>query len=165
MFTCQKKTNLTYRPMKKVPCFRKQDIFFCGPIFKIQVRTVYQNISTFNLINITIKNIAINTGRLWLSIRPIKNCTVAILDVQGDTAISLCRECSLVCQLALAFRRGVLGSALTLLNAPLVKSCTYQLGDNTVRHLFKSVQNPDILINDTTFHMDTLLIERKSYLK
>ena len=65
-------------------------------------KQLYQYITTFNLINITIKNIAINTGRLWR--RPVLGqseivCTVAILDVQGDTAIS---------RRTLAFRRGVL---------------------------------------------------------
>ena len=75
---------------------------------------LYQYITTFNLLNITIKNIAINTGRLWR--RPVLGqskivCTIAILDVQGDTAISLCRERSLVRRRALAFREGALGRA------------------------------------------------------
>ena len=69
---------------------------------------------TFNLINITIKNIAINTVRLWR--RPVLGqpeivFTVAILDVQGDIAISLCRERSLASRRLLAFRRSVLGRA------------------------------------------------------
>ena len=38
-------------------------------------------------------------------------CMVTILDVQGDTAIGLCRECSLARRRALAFRRGALGLA------------------------------------------------------
>ena len=70
----------------------------------MDINKLYQYITTFNLINITIKNIAINTVSLWR--RPVLGqseivCTVAILNVQGDTAISLCR-------------------VLTLLNAPLV---------------------------------------------
>ena len=74
----------------------------------------YQHITTFNLINITIKNIAINTSRLWR--RPVLGqseivCTVAILYVQSDTSISLCRERSLARRRALAFRRGALGRA------------------------------------------------------
>ena len=80
----------------------------------MNINKLYQYITTFNLINITIKNIAINTGRLWR--RPVLGqseivCTVAILDVQGDTAISLCRERSLARRRALAFRSGVLGRA------------------------------------------------------
>ena len=80
----------------------------------MDINKLYQYITTVNLINITIKNIAINTGRLWRC--PVLGqseivCTVAILDVQGDTAISLCRDCSLACRRALAFRRGVLGRA------------------------------------------------------
>ena len=64
----------------------------------MDINKIYQYITTFNLINITTKNIAINTGRLWR--RPILGqldivCTVDILDVQGDTAISLCRKRSL----------------------------------------------------------------------
>ena len=58
----------------------------------MDINELYQYITTFNLINITIKNTAINTGRLWR--RPVLChseivCMVAILDVQGDTAISL----------------------------------------------------------------------------
>ena len=58
----------------------------------MDINKLYQYITTFNFINITIKNIAINTGRLWR--RPVLGqseivCTDAILDVQGDTAISL----------------------------------------------------------------------------
>ena len=80
----------------------------------MDINKLYQYITTFNLINITIKNIAINTGRLWR--RPVLGqseivCIVAILDVQGYTAISLCRERSLVRQRALAFRSGALGRA------------------------------------------------------
>ena len=37
-------------------------------------------------------------------IRPIRNCTVAILDVQGDAAVSLCHERSLARWRALSFR-------------------------------------------------------------
>ena len=53
------------------------------------INKLYQYITTFDLINITIKNIAINTGILWR--RPVLGqseivCTVAILDVKGDTA-------------------------------------------------------------------------------
>ena len=60
----------------------------------MDINKLDQYITTFNLINLTIKNIAINTGRLWR--RPVLGqseivCTVAILDVQGDTAISLSR--------------------------------------------------------------------------
>ena len=78
----------------------------------MDINKLYQYITTFNLINITIKNIAINTGRFWR--RPVLGqseivCTVAILDVQGVTAISLCRECSLARRRALAFRRGMFG--------------------------------------------------------
>ena len=74
----------------------------------------YRYITTFNLINIAIKNITINTGRLYR--RPVLGqseivCTVAILDVQGDTAISLCRERLLARRRALAFGRGALGRA------------------------------------------------------
>ena len=78
------------------------------------INKLCQYITTFNLINITIKNIAINTGRLWR--RPLLGqseivCTVAKLDLQGDTAISLCRERSLARRQALAFRKGALGRA------------------------------------------------------
>ena len=91
------------------------------------INKLYQYITTFNLINITIKNIAVNTGRLWR--RPVLGqseivCTVAILDVKGDTAISLCRECSLARRRALARvqeeERSVARRALALLNAPQV---------------------------------------------
>ena len=89
----------------------------------MDINKLYQYITTYNLINITIKNIAINTGRLWR--RPELGqseivCTVAILDIQGDTAISLCRERSLARRRALAFMkvRSVARCALTLLNAP-----------------------------------------------
>ena len=80
----------------------------------MDINKLYQYITTFDLINITIKNIAINTGRLCR--HPVLGkseivCTVAILDVQGDTAISLCREHSLARRRALAFRRGALGRA------------------------------------------------------
>ena len=76
---------------------------------------LYQYIMTFNLINITIKNIAINTRRLWR--RPVLGqseivCTVAIFDVQCDKDISLCHEHSLARRRALAFRRGALGSVV-----------------------------------------------------
>ena len=79
------------------------------------INKLYQYITTFNLINFTIKNITINTGRLWR--RPVLGqseivCTVAILDVEGDTASSLCRESSLARRRALAFRRGALGRAV-----------------------------------------------------
>ena len=37
--------------------------FLMSSVMDINKR--YQHITTFNLINITIKNIAINTGRLW----------------------------------------------------------------------------------------------------
>ena len=64
---------------------------------------------------LTMKSIAKNTGRLWR--RPALGqseivCTVAIFDVHGDTAISLCRERSLARRRALAFRRGALGRAV-----------------------------------------------------
>ena len=80
----------------------------------MDINKLYQYISTFNLINITIKNIVINMGRLWR--RPVLGqseivFTVAILDVQGETPISLCRERSLARGRALAFRRGMLGRA------------------------------------------------------
>ena len=80
----------------------------------MDINKLYQYITTFNLINITSKNIGINTGRLWG--RPVLGqseivCTVAILDVQGDTAISLCRERSMARRRALTFRRGALGRA------------------------------------------------------
>ena len=80
----------------------------------MDINKLYQYITTFNLITITIQNIAINTGRLWQ--RPVLGqseivCTVAILDVQGDTDISLCRERSLARWRVLAFRRGTLGRA------------------------------------------------------
>ena len=57
----------------------------------MDINKLYQYITTFNLITITIKNIAINAGRSWW--RPVLGqseivCTVAIVDVQGDTAIS-----------------------------------------------------------------------------
>ena len=86
--------------------------FLMGSV--MDINKLYQYI-TFNFINITIKkNIAINTGILWR--RPVLGqseivCTVPILDVQGDTAISLCRERSLARRRALAFRRGALGRA------------------------------------------------------
>ena len=71
----------------------------------MDIYKLYQYVTTF----ITIKHAAINTARLWR--RPVLGqseivCTVAILDVQGDTAISLCRERSLARRRALAFRRG-----------------------------------------------------------
>ena len=52
----------------------------------------YQYITIFNLIKITVKNIAINTGRLWR--RPLLGqseivCTVAILDVQPSVSRAL----------------------------------------------------------------------------
>ena len=79
----------------------------------MDINKLYQYI-TFNLINITTKNIAINTERLWrrrvLGQSEIV-CMVAIMDVQGDTAISLCHERSLARRQALAFRRGALGGA------------------------------------------------------
>ena len=80
--------------------------FLMGSV--MDINKLYQYITTFNLINITIKNIALNTGRLWR--RPVLGqseivCTVAILDVQVDTAIIMCRKRSL------AFRRGALGRA------------------------------------------------------
>ena len=80
----------------------------------MDINKLYQYITTFNLVSITIKNISINTGRLWR--RPLLGqseivCTVAILDVQCDIAISLCREGSLTRRRALAFWRGALGRA------------------------------------------------------
>ena len=80
----------------------------------MDINKLYQYIITFNLINITIRNVAINTRRLWR--RPVLGqseivCTVAILDVQGDIDISLCRERSLARRRALAFRRVALGRA------------------------------------------------------
>ena len=76
----------------------------------MDINKLYPYITTFNLINITITNIAINTGRLWR--RPVLGqseivCTVAVLDVQCDTAISLCSGR----RRALAFRRGALDRA------------------------------------------------------
>ena len=66
--------------------------FLMGSV--MDINKLYPYITTFNLINITITNIAINTGRLWR--RPVLGqseivCTVAVLDVQCDTAINLCR--------------------------------------------------------------------------
>ena len=83
--------------------------FLVGSVMDINI--LYQYNTTFNFINGTIKNIAINTGRLWR--RPVFGqseivCMVAILDVQGNTAISLCRERSLARRRALGFRKGVL---------------------------------------------------------
>ena len=80
----------------------------------MDINKLYRYITTFNLINITIKNMAINTRRLWR--RPVLGQseiinTVAILDVQANTAISLCRERSVARRRALAFRRGALGRA------------------------------------------------------
>ena len=86
--------------------------FLMGSV--LDIYNFYQYITTFNLINITIKNIAINTGRLWRRLvlgQPEMVCTVNILDVQGDTAINLCRERSLVRRRVLAFRRGALSRA------------------------------------------------------
>ena len=73
----------------------------------IDINKLYPYITTFNLINITITNIAINTGRLWR--RTILGqsefvCTVTVLDVQCDTATSLCQKR----RRALADRRGTL---------------------------------------------------------
>ena len=80
----------------------------------MDINELDQYITTFNLINITTKNMAINTGRLWrcqvLGQSEIV-CTVAILAVQGDTAISLRRERSLARRRAHSFRRGALGRA------------------------------------------------------
>ena len=78
----------------------------------MDINKLYQYITTFNLINITMKNIAINTGRLLRP--PVLGqseivCRVAMLDLQGDTAISMCRERLLARRRALAFRRGALG--------------------------------------------------------
>ena len=86
-----------------------------NPMSITDINKLYQYITTFNLINITIKNIAIKTRRLWR--RPVLGqseivCTVAILEVQGDTAINLCRERLLARRRALAFRRGALGRAV-----------------------------------------------------
>ena len=50
---CQKKKYSTYRPMKKVPCFRKQDIFFLWPYCK-------------NLKNSDIRKIAVIILKLWV---------------------------------------------------------------------------------------------------
>ena len=88
-------------------------VFFEFLMGSVMVKNkLYQYITKFNSINITLKNITINTGRLWRC--PVLGqseivCAVAILDVQGDTASSLCRECSLACRRALVYRRGVLG--------------------------------------------------------
>ena len=81
----------------------------------MDINKLYQDITAFNLINITIKNTAIHNGRLWW--RPVLGqseivCTVAILSVQGETAISPCRKRSLARRRALAaFRKGALGRA------------------------------------------------------
>ena len=64
-----------------------------GSVMDINKR--YQYITIFNLINITIKNIGINKGGLYRRLVLGQSeivCTVAILDLQSDTAISLCRE-------------------------------------------------------------------------
>ena len=80
------------------------------------INKLYQYITTFKLINITIKNIAI---RLWR--RPVLGqseivCTVAILDVQGNTdARWRAGERS-----RSGGERLVAQRTLTLLNAPLM---------------------------------------------
>ena len=82
--------------------------------FVMDISKLYQYITTFNVINITIKNIAINAGKLWRRLVLGQSeivCRIAILDVQGDTAISRCRERALVRWRAPAFRRGALGRA------------------------------------------------------
>ena len=86
--------------------------FLMGSV--MDINKLYRYITTFNLINIAIKNITINTGRLYR--RQILGqseivCTVTILEVQGDTAINLCRERLLARRRALAFRRGALRRA------------------------------------------------------
>ena len=75
-----------------------------------RINNIYQYTETFNLINTTIKNIALNIGRIWR--HPVLSqaevlCTVAIL--QGDRPFSLCRERSQARQRALTFRKSVLG--------------------------------------------------------
>ena len=83
-----------------------------GSVMDINKRYQYRYITTFNLINITTKNIVINTERQVHVLGQSQIvCTVAILDVQGDTAISLCRERSMARRRVLAFRRGSLGRA------------------------------------------------------
>ena len=84
----------------------------------MDINKLYQYIITYNLINITIKNIALNTGRLWWRLVLDQSeivCTVAISDIQGDTVISLFRERS-----RSGGVRSVARRALTLLNAPQV---------------------------------------------
>ena len=87
----------------------------CIQVFNIVYCSLYEiNVVVFELVYY-VKNIAIKTGRLWR--RPVLGqseivCTVAILDVQGDTAISLCRELSLARGRALAFESGALGRAM-----------------------------------------------------
>ena len=80
----------------------------------MDINNIYQYTKTFNLINTTIKNIAINLGRIWQ--QPVLSqseivCTVTIFEMQGDTHFSLCRECSRARRRALAFRKSVLGRA------------------------------------------------------
>ena len=61
----------------------------------ININKLYQYITTYNLIYITIKNIVINTvlGQLGPVLGQSEiDCTVAILDVQDDTAISQCHK-------------------------------------------------------------------------
>ena len=102
----------------------------------MDINKLYQYITTFNLINITIKNIAINTGRLWR--RPVLGqseiiCTVAILDVQGDTAIACVRGGGGV--------RSVARRALTLLNAPLMMQPKSKYQSHVLTHKALYVNN------------------------
>ena len=59
----------------------------------MDINNIYQYCETFNLINTTIKNIAINIGRICQHLVSSQSEVVAILEVQGDSPFSLCREC------------------------------------------------------------------------
>ena len=85
-----------------------------GPV--MDINNIYQYTETFNLINTTIKknNIAINMEIIWrhsiLSQSEVV-CTVVILEEQGGTPFSLCRERLRARRRALTFRKSALGRA------------------------------------------------------
>ena len=94
----------------------------------MDINNFYQYTKTFNLINTTIKNTTINMGRIWR--HPVLSqsevvYTVAILEAQGDTSFSLCRECSRARRRALAFRKCALGRAAS---AHVVERTSVELG-------------------------------------
>ena len=69
-----------------------------------RINNIYQYTETFNLINTTIKNIALNMGRIWR--HPVLSqsevvCTVAILEVQGDRPFSELSCSERACSVAL----------------------------------------------------------------